>query len=186
MALSKAVFLDRDGVINPDIGYPHQTVDAIPFPDVASALRRLQAAGYQLTVVSNQSGIARGYYTLEQAEAFNGTLAEHLRNGGVAIDHRHFFLCPHHPNDRCGCRKPKPGLILRAAQELNLSLPESFIVGDAETDIQAGHAAGLTTIRLNRSATAVVSEATSVLRNLHDVADWVLRSRAHASAFTGS
>jgi D-glycero-D-manno-heptose 1,7-bisphosphate phosphatase len=174
MSSRKAVFLDRDGVINPDVGYPHHTIHAVPFPDVASALCRLQAAGYQLAIVSNQSGIGRGYYTLEQAEAFNKTLADSLRNRGVLIDDRHFFLCPHHPNDRCACRKPNPGLIQRAAQQLNLSLHDSFLVGDAETDIQAGHAAGLTTIRLNRSTTAVVSEASSVLSNLHDVANWVL------------
>jgi D-glycero-D-manno-heptose 1,7-bisphosphate phosphatase len=174
--LSQAVVLDRDGVVNPDVGYPHRADDAVLFPDVAPALLRLQAAGYRLAVVSNQSGIARGYYTLQQALRFNRLLATALAEHGISVGTDHFFMCPHHPADGCACRKPRPGLLLLAAEKLSLDLGKSFFVGDAESDVEAGDAAGVTTVRLNRPNLPVVSRARFVCRDLNEVADWVLGS----------
>jgi histidinol-phosphate phosphatase family protein len=174
--LSQAVVLDRDGVVNPDVGYPHRRADAVLFPDVTPALLRLQAAGFRLAVVSNQSGIARGYYTLQQALEFNRLLATALADHGVSVDTDHFFMCPHHPADACACRKPRPGLLLLAAEKLHLDLARSFFVGDAESDVEAGDAAGVTTIRLNRPNLPVVSRARFVCRDLNEVADRVLGS----------
>ena len=175
---STAVFLDRDGVINPDVGHPHRVSDAVLFPDVGPALRRLQTAGHRLVIVSNQSGVGRGYFGLDQVVRFNTALMTALHQEGVAIDIEHFYVCPHAPSDNCSCRKPKPGLLVAAATALDLRFTDSFIVGDAGSDMEAGRAVGLTTIFLNRDRDAVTPQADWVHDN-PSVADLVLRqSRA--------
>jgi D-glycero-D-manno-heptose 1,7-bisphosphate phosphatase len=175
--VARAIFLDRDGVINPDTGHPHRTADAVLFPDVAPGLLRLQEAGYRLVVVSNQSGVARGLFELDQVVRFNAVLVAALNREGVSIQIEHFFVCPHAPADRCQCRKPKPGLLVAAAESLDLSFGGSFLVGDAESDVEAGRAAGVATILLNRHRHPVITQADWVLHDLNEVADLVQRHR---------
>lgn len=117
-------------------------------PGVIDAMRRLQNAGYELVVVTNQSGLARGYYTEAQYQALNEQMKAALANAGVKLDG--VYHCPHHPEGRvaelrhdCDCRKPAPGLILRAAEELKLSHLDSVLVGDKPSDIKAARAAGV-------------------------------------------
>ena len=138
---ARAVFLDRDGVINRAIvrdgkPYPPSGVDELEIlPGVAAALVRLKSAGYKLVVVSNQPDVARKTTSRSQVEAINATIA-----AAVPIDD--FRMCFHDGDDNCDCRKPKPGMLLDAARQWDIDLAQSFIVGDRWRDIEAGHAAG--------------------------------------------
>jgi rfaE bifunctional protein nucleotidyltransferase chain/domain len=146
--LRKAAFLDRDGVINKDKAYVYRWEDFEFVPGAIEGMRHLQQAGYALVVVTNQSGLARGYYTEDQYQTLTTRLRQELATQGVTLDG--VYHCPHHPLGSvadlatdCNCRKPAPGMILRAAQELKLSLPESLLIGDKSGDIQAARAAGV-------------------------------------------
>jgi len=146
--LRKAAFLDRDGVINKDKAYVYRWDDFEFAPGAIEGMKLLQTLGYQLVVITNQSGLARGYYTDEQYQSLTRQMLDTLKNNGVNI--AGVYHCPHHPNGirpalnvQCSCRKPEPGLILKAAQDLNISLAESLLIGDKPTDIQAARAAGL-------------------------------------------
>ncbi len=144
----KAAFLDRDGVINLDRAYVSRWEDFEFVPGAIDAMRRLKTAGYALVVVTNQSGIARGYYSEAQYQALTDAMQQALLEAGAAVDA--VYHCPHHPKGKvaelaidCDCRKPAPGMILRAARELNLSLADSILVGDKPSDIEAARAAGI-------------------------------------------
>ena len=152
----RAVFLDRDGVINVDHGYTHRIEDFQFVAGSAEAMARLQAAGWRLVVVTNQSGIARGLFSSEDYERFTAHLRTQLQARGVRLDA--VFHCPHLPDaavatyrQACDCRKPGPGMLLRAARELTLDLAGSVIVGDRLSDVQAGRAAGVGRCVLVRS-----------------------------------
>ena len=147
-ALRKAAFLDRDGVINVDRAYVSRWENFEFVPGVVEAMRALKHAGFALVIVSNQSGIARGYYTEAQYQALTTRMKQVLAEAGAAVDA--VYHCPHHPAGavaglamNCDCRKPAPGMIFRAASELNLSLSDSILVGDKPSDIQAARAAGV-------------------------------------------
>ncbi len=144
----KAAFLDRDGVINLDRAYVHQWDEFEFVPGAVDAMRRLREAGYALVVVTNQSGLARGMYTEAQFQELTRHMRAALAEAGAEVEA--VYHCPHHPKGSvpelavdCDCRKPEPGMILRAAKELNLSLADSFLVGDKPSDIEAARAAGL-------------------------------------------
>lgn len=144
----RAAFLDRDGVLNVDHGYVSRAEDFEWLPGALSAMARLQQAGYQLVVVTNQSGIARGYYTEADFDALTGHMRAELRAQGITL--AGVYSCPHHPEatleayrQDCDCRKPRPGMILRAARALGLDLASSCLFGDKPSDIVAGRAAGV-------------------------------------------
>lgn len=152
----RAVFLDRDGVITIDRGYTHRVEDFAFVPGSAQALASLQQAGWRLVVVTNQSGIARGLYSSDDYERFTAHLRGRLQAEGVQLDA--VLHCPHLPDAtvaayrlRCDCRKPAPGMLLRAARELSLDLAASVMVGDRLSDVQAGRAAGVGRCLLVRS-----------------------------------
>jgi D-glycero-D-manno-heptose 1,7-bisphosphate phosphatase len=142
------VFLDRDGVLNEAIvrngrPVPPTTVDEVVIPDgVTEACRRLSDAGFLLIVVTNQPDIARRTTTWEAVDAINAHLTDQLGLDAVRI-------CPHDDGDACGCRKPAPGLLLAAAEDLALDLDRSLMVGDRWRDIEAGRRAGVTTVWLS-------------------------------------
>jgi D-glycero-D-manno-heptose 1,7-bisphosphate phosphatase len=156
VTLQRAVFLDRDGVINVDRGFVHKVEDFRFVPGSAEAMRRLQAAGWRLVVVTNQSGLARGMYSRADYDRFTTHLQEQLVLNGVHLDA--LLHCPHLPDAavaayrmQCDCRKPGPGMLLRAARELSLDLAGSAIVGDRLSDVLAGRAAGVGHCALVRS-----------------------------------
>lgn len=153
----KAVFLDRDGVLIQDAGYPHRTQDLQLLEGVGPAVSQLNRAGYIVIVVSNQSGVARGYFSENDLLGFEKQVETELRKQGGRIDG--FYYCPHLPEAKvkryavvCDCRKPRPGLLLRAAREHKINPAASWMVGDKCTDIEAGKAAGCRTILIGSAA----------------------------------
>jgi D-glycero-D-manno-heptose 1,7-bisphosphate phosphatase len=154
----RVVFLDRDGVLVEDVHLLINPNHIHILEGVPSALSRLKCAGFQLIVVSNQAVVARGLMTEEDVQQLNHEISIRLvKNGAPLLDG--FYYCPHHPNATlptyrysCDCRKPRPGMLLRAAQEHDLDLRSSFLVGDRITDIIAGAKAGCRTILLETGA----------------------------------
>ncbi len=147
----KALFIDRDGVILKEKNYVYRQEDAEFLPGVFEALKKATASGYRIIIVSNQSGIARGLYTEKDYLKLEKWLETKFEENSVKIDG--VYYCPHHPEASvkkykkdCECRKPKPGMILKAAKEHNLNLAESFMIGDKTTDVEAGKNAGCKTI----------------------------------------
>ena len=146
MTLRPAAFLDRDGVLNDDLGYVVRRDDFHWLPGVMPALQRLQQAGYALVVVTNQSGVARGLYTLADVDALHAHMQQELQANGVTLTA--VYACPHHPDgvvstyrQDCDCRKPRPGMILQALRAHGLDPARSLLVGDKASDIEAGRAA---------------------------------------------
>lgn len=147
--MKRAVFFDRDGTLNVDVHYLHRAADFRWTPDAVQAIEYCHQRGYLAVVVTNQSGVARGYYTEEDVAALHRWINDELaRLGAAPIDG--FYYCPHHPQAAvrayavaCDCRKPKPGLILRACRELDIAPGESFMIGDSRRDVESGEAAGV-------------------------------------------
>jgi D-glycero-D-manno-heptose 1,7-bisphosphate phosphatase len=135
-----AVFLDRDGTINEEMGYINHVSRLMLLPQAIPAIRRLNEAGCRVVVVTNQSGAARGYFPPSLVAQVHECLQDLLAQGGARLDG--IYTCLHGPDEGCSCRKPKPGLIHQAAQELHLDLSRSYLVGDrfldVETAVQAG------------------------------------------------
>ena len=140
-----AVFLDRDGVLIENRSDYVRSWEHVEFlPGSAAATQALSAAGYVIVVVTNQSVVGRGIISREEAERINQQVIGELAAQGGRIDAA--YMCPHHPDDGCACRKPAPGMLLQAAQELDLDLGGSFMVGDNISDIEAGRNAGVCTV----------------------------------------
>ena len=150
--MSQAVFLDRDGTIIVDKNYMADPAEIELLPGAVRGLRRLQEAGFLLIIVTNQSGIARGYFTEQALHEVHRRLLEILEGEGIQI--AGIYYCPHGPEDDCFCRKPKPGLLLDAAAEHGVDLYKSAMVGDSLRDTQAGMAAGCGLNILLRDASA--------------------------------
>ncbi len=140
----RAVFLDRDGTLIEDRHYVGRLEDVVMIPGVPRALARLGAAGFRLVVVTNQSGVARGYFEMRDVEAIHAFLTETFARDGITIVD--WLVCPCHPDDGCDCRKPSPKLVLDAANEYGLDLARSYFVGDSPADIGCGRAAGTKTV----------------------------------------
>lgn len=136
-----AVFLDRDGTINEEMGYINHMSRFRLLPEAGPAIRRLNEAGLQVVVVTNQSGAARGYFPPALVEEVHRHLEDLLAREGARVDA--IYTCLHAPDAGCSCRKPRPGLLLRAAEELGLDLSRSYLVGDRYVDIQTAAQAGV-------------------------------------------
>jgi D-glycero-D-manno-heptose 1,7-bisphosphate phosphatase len=168
----KAAFLDRDGVINRDVGYIHRCEDFQFIPGIFESCQQLQAADYRLFVVTNQGGIAKGLYTQRQMQALHGWMEEQLLRRGIRIEK--VYHCPHHPDGivpdlagPCECRKPKPGMILTARSEFGVDLRNSLLVGNRESDIEAGIAGGVgITVLVDEESSAPVTKASIVVRSV--------------------
>jgi len=138
--LARFIFLDRDGTIIRDTGYPHRIEDYELLPKVVEGLAQLRTLGYQLAIVTNQSGIGRGFFLEADYHRFEAHLHRDLEERGVPIAASLF--CPHAPEDDCACRKPRTALFEQAARELDADLSESWMIGDKPSDIEAGRNAG--------------------------------------------
>ena len=142
IGMNKACFLDRDGVVNEEVDYLWQPEKVAIIPGVAEGLRKLHENGFLAIVVSNQAGVARGYYKEADVDEVNARIQELLVAAGTRIDA--FYYCPHHPefSGECKCRKPEPGMILNAAAEFKIDLTKSFMVGDRLSDLESAERAG--------------------------------------------
>lgn len=141
------MFLDRDGTINVDKGFVHSIDDFEFIPGVPQAIKLLKNAGFLVIVVTNQSGVARGYYPLDAVHRLHQYLSDQLAEFGTGVDG--YYICPHHLQGKeydyaraCSCRKPFPGMILHAAEDFAIDLTCSYMIGDKQSDVQAGLAAG--------------------------------------------
>lgn len=167
----RATFLDRDDTLVVDLGYMNDPAKVRLAHGVLPALRRIQGAGFALVVVSNQSGVARGLITPDQVMAIQERICRLLPDLSIAA----FEYCFHHPDQGCPCRKPRPEMILRAAARLGVDLARSVMVGDRETDVMAGQAAGCWTVRLLRDPDqATATRADHVAPDLEAAAEWIV------------
>jgi D-glycero-D-manno-heptose 1,7-bisphosphate phosphatase len=142
--MKRFVLLDRDGTINEDCNYLSDPEQVRLLPGTGAALRELQDMGLGLAVITNQSGIGRGYFDESRLQSIHRRLIELLAAEGIRLDGLYF--CPHKPDDDCSCRKPQTGLAERAAAELSFDLRTSFVIGDKRSDIELGRSIGATTL----------------------------------------
>ena len=170
----RAVFLDRDGVLNralvrEGLPYPPHCAEEVEIlPGVAGALADLRRAGFLLLVVTNQPDIARGTLAADMLGKIHAHLRTELPLDGICV-------CPHDDADRCACRKPQPGMLLAAAQEWSVDLPASFMVGDRWRDIEAGRRAGCTTVLVDYGyREKLYSEPDKRVASLREAATWIL------------
>lgn len=185
-----AVFLDRDGVINEEVNYLSSPELLKLLPGAAQAVRQLNQRRIPVIVISNQAGVARGYFSEEDVLRIHDRLSNLLSREGAHVDR--YYYCPHHPTEGtglyrfdCECRKPKPGLLLRAGSEMNLDLTRSYLVGDNVTDVEAGIRAGAKSIlvltghgeSLWKSWPAPVRPH-HVAHDLSEAVNWILHSAA--------
>lgn len=147
----RAVFLDRDGVINEEVNYLHECDKTILIPGVPEALKLLKQHNYLLIVVTNQAGVAKKLFPEEDVSAVNKHINELLLPTGVQIDR--FYYCPHHPDytGKCSCRKPEPGMLLQAIEDFYIDPAQSFLVGDRLSDLNAGRNAKCKAVFLVKS-----------------------------------
>jgi D-glycero-D-manno-heptose 1,7-bisphosphate phosphatase len=184
--MKRAVFLDRDGTLIEESGYLDRLERLFFFPYSVDAVRLLNRAGFAVVIITNQAGIARGIVKESFVEEAHRHIAQRLEAGGAKIDA--FYYCPHYPEGTvaeyrvtCDCRKPQPGLLLRAAADLNLDLEHSFVVGDRWHDLAAGQAVGASGV-LVRTGLGWRDEAAphpgtvpdAIVDNLMDAAAWIL------------
>ncbi len=142
--MNKAVFLDRDGTINKEVGYLTSITEFEFLPKVIKALKLLSKTDYKIIILTNQSGIARGYFDEKTLKEIHKKMCDDLKTEGIRVDK--IYYCPHHPDENCKCRKPKTGMIKKAEEDFNLNLKNSYLIGDSTRDIKTGINAGCKTI----------------------------------------
>jgi len=143
----KCIFFDRDGVLNKEKkNYVKNIGELEIFPNISESIKKLKDHGFVIIVITNQSGINRGFTTHENVDQIHLTLQNHLKQNGTKIDR--FYYCPHRPDENCNCRKPKPGLFFKASDEFKLNLKLCWMIGDSDTDIQAAITAGCKAIKI--------------------------------------
>ena len=190
----RAIFLDRDGTLIEEVGYLDRPERVELFPWSIDAIRAFNRAGWRVVIVTNQSGVARGFLTIDVVEQVHRHLDDLLHEGGAVIDA--YYYCPHHPDGKvpeltrkCDCRKPGLGLIDRAVQEFGIDPRQSFAVGDRWLDVEFGHAMGGRGILVRTGYGAreeqlpqagVVADA--IVNNLIEAAAWILRYAEPQSA----
>jgi len=181
-----AVFLDRDGTIMEDVGYLDALARIALFPWSIDAIRALNRAALPVVVVTNQSGVARKYFSEDFVVETHRAVDAHLAVGGARVDA--YYYCPHHPDGKlpdyardCDCRKPRPGLVERAARDLNLDPARSFVVGDKWGDVALARAVGAKAILVRTGSGAAAEQrprpglgADAVVDNLAAAASWIL------------
>lgn len=177
--MNKAVFLDRDGTLNPDPGYISNPDDFNIFPGAGEALARIQQAGYLLILITNQSGIARGLITPQQLDQIHEKLQKQLLVSGARLDA--IYHCPHHPDyppvkgqSDCNCRKPRPGMILQAIKDHNIDVNRSYMIGDRSSDIKIALATGVQPLLIALNPLPDY-KTTPTFADLASATDWLLK-----------
>jgi len=166
--LIKTIFLDRDGVINKEVNYLHKIDDCEFIPGIFDACIYFQNIGFKIIIITNQSGIARGYFDESDYQALTDWIIKQF--SAKNIDILDVFHCPHGPDSSCNCRKPKPGMLLEAKNKYNINMTNSWLIGDKEVDILAANNAGIINTILVRSGHKIneySSNARYVLDSIH-------------------
>ncbi len=183
---NSAVFLDRDGTINKEVGYLDSLEQLRIFPAAFDAVRMINEAGMKVVVVTNQSGIARGFFDEDFVNTVHAKINEIFRERGAFIDR--FYYCPHHRTEgigkyriSCNCRKPAPGMLIKASEELDIDLPGSYVVGDMAKDIELANnvrAKGIL-VRTGYGKSVKTSDIKTVYiaRDILDAAEWIMKDR---------
>ena len=186
MRAKPAVFLDRDGVINasPGSGYVRRWEEFRFLPGSREGIRALTDAGWPIFVVTNQSGIAQGFYTAQDFDAITARMLEAIQAAGGRITG--IFHCPHAPTSDCACRKPRRGLIDQACRQQPVALAESFLVGDDVKDLELGRTIGCRTVlvlsgRTSRERAAELPPPDHLCADLREAADWIIGQRRSAA-----
>ncbi|MGA2158541.1 MAG: HAD family hydrolase [Dehalococcoidia bacterium] len=168
--MHKAVFIDRDGTMARDVPYCSRPEDFELYPDVAGGIKLLKKHNFKVVVITNQSGIARGYFDEETLKKIHTRMVADLKKLGTSVDA--IYYCPHHPEDNCDCRKPAPKLALAAAADLGIDLGQSYVIGDSDIDIGMARNAGC------RAAVSVGQPGASTPNyfagSFRDAVDWIL------------
>ena len=154
----KAIFLDRDGVINKEVNYLHKIDDFEFINGIFDTCIYFQKLGYKIIIITNQSGISRGYYTEKQYQIVTKWMLNEFLNNQIQI--LDIFHCPHSPEANCNCRKPNPGMLLDAKSKHNIDMKKSWMIGDKESDIEAANSAGIKNTILVRSG-HLINESSS-------------------------
>jgi D,D-heptose 1,7-bisphosphate phosphatase len=175
---NKAVFLDRDGTIARNVSYCSRPEDFELLPTVPEAIRLLNNGGFKVVVITNQSGIARSYFTTDTLAQIHEKMKTELERYGARIDA--IYYCPHHPDADCDCRKPNTALFQQAASEYDIDLGHSFMVGDTDLDIAAGKALGCKTVLVTTgpNGSSMVNSPDHVADRLLDTVHWILKQSA--------
>lgn len=166
--MPKALFLDRDGVVNIEKNYLYKIDDFELMDGILDVCRQYEANGYLIIIVTNQSGISRGYYTEEDFKRLSEWMVEHFKENGITITY--IYHCPHHESidGECDCRKPEPGMFLEAQRKFDIDMANSVMIGDNERDIEAAIRAGVTT-NILLSTEASDSHANRIIRSLKEL-----------------
>jgi D-glycero-D-manno-heptose 1,7-bisphosphate phosphatase len=193
--MKKAVFLDRDGTVNEEVGYMTELSKLRLIPGAGAAIRKLNDSGFSVVLVTNQSGVARGYFPESLVHEAHARLDAMLKAEGARIDA--VYYCPHHPTAgtshytrECDCRKPRTGLIDRAVRDLGLDVSRSYMVGDKWSDVELGHRAGVKAILVQSGFAAddagnrrsdPTKDPDFIARTLSEAADWIMTREARSS-----
>jgi D,D-heptose 1,7-bisphosphate phosphatase len=185
MKRNRAVFMDRDGTINEEVGYLSKLNQLKIFSSTFEAIRIINESGMKAVVITNQSGVARGFFDEDFVNAVHARINEMLQEEGAFIDR--FYYCPHHPTEGsgvykidCGCRKPEPGMFLKAAEEMDINLASSYMIGDMPKDIQAARSAGVKGILVQTGYEGNVIPAGNPVYTAQDILDavrWIMKDQ---------
>lgn len=186
MKKNTAVFLDRDGTINEEVGYLDSLEKLKIFPQTVEAIKRINKSGMKAVIITNQSGVARGFFDEAFVRHVHNHMEKTLQGKGATIDG--FYYCPHHPTEgyapylkSCTCRKPETGLLLLAAEDFNLDLPRSYMIGDMAKDVEMAFRVGAKGILVRTGYGADVDSSACqpayVAKDVLDAVNWIMRDR---------
>ena len=177
--------MDRDGTINEEVGYLSRINQLKIFSSTFAAIRMINESGMKAVVITNQSGVARGFFDEDFVTTVHARISEMLQEKGAFIDR--FYYCPHHPTEgngvykiNCGCRKPEPGMFLKAAEEMDINLSSSYMIGDMPKDMQAARSAGVKGILVRTEYEGnIISAGTPVYiaQDILDAVRWIMRNK---------
>lgn len=169
--LNKTIFLDRDGVINKEVNYLHRIKDCEFIDGIFEACTYFQNIGFKIVIITNQSGIARGYFNENDYQILTNWISLQFTEKNIHL--LEIFHCPHGPDSNCNCRKPKPGMFLEAQNKYNIDMKKSWLIGDKEDDVIAANNAGITNTILLRSGHRInegISNAKHILNSIRECA----------------
>ena len=186
MKKDSAIFLDRDGTINEEVGYLDSLEKLKIYPNSPQAIRLINESGMKAVVITNQSGVARGYFNENFVRTVHLRINEILQRKGAYIDR--FYYCPHHPTEgretylrSCNCRKPNPGMLIKASEELNVDLSSSYMVGDMVKDIELANRVGSRGILVKTGYGEYVMSSdikpAYIARDILDAVTWIMKDR---------